>query len=459
MKVKRRNTDLPVSMIYPHPDNPRREVGDITELAESIKSNGIFQNLTVVWGGKGVEKAFPDIDDPDGYTVIIGHRRLAAAKAAGLDVVPCMVAEMDDREQAATMLLENMQRSDLTIYEQAQGFQMMLDLGETQDGIAAKTGFSKTTIRHRLKLLELDPEELRQAQDRQATLNDYIELEKIKDPADKNEALKAIGTSDFKWKVQRIIAREGAAANLKSNIAVFESKGLKPIPFESRFDYKQVGYYTMSKAIDDKGVQELGELIEKGAIYYTVSKDDPQYAWAYIYTEAAKPTAEETAAEKSREQENEKRRERDAKLRDVEEQARALRERFVKGFANREHIMYLTEKMLTDNRLDDIDYEIVAGLLGLDFSEYDYTTLHEFLESKGYTEIVQRNPEKVMLCILASLYNCSGYAAMLHEFTGYYKRNSNLEKWYAILSHVGYRLSSDERKLLSGTHEYFLKAD
>lgn len=143
----------------------------------------------------------------------------------------------------------------------------------------------------------------------------------------------------------------------------------------------------------------------------------------------------------------------------VEEQARALRERFVKGFTNREHIMYLTEKMLTDSHLDDIDYEIVASLLGLDFSEYDYTTLHEFLESKGYTEIVQRNPEKVMLCILASFYNCSGYAAMLHEFTGYYKRNSNLEKWYAILSHVGYRLSSDERKLLSGTHEYFLKAD
>lgn len=215
MKVRDRDTELPVNMIYPHPNNPRRDVGDVTELAESIKANGIFQNLTVVWGGKGVEVAHPDEDDPDGYTVIIGHRRLAAAKAAGLETVPCMVVEMDEREQAATMLLENMQRADLTVYEQAQGFQMMLDLGETQEGIAKKTGLSKTTIRHRLKLLELDQEELRKAEERQATFADYIELEKIKDPEKKNEALKTIGTQNFKWKVNQIISQENAGENLK----------------------------------------------------------------------------------------------------------------------------------------------------------------------------------------------------------------------------------------------------
>ena len=66
----------------------------------------------------------------DLYRVVIGHRRLAAAKLAGLAEVPCAVVEMTEQEQIATMLLENMQRSDLTVYEQAQGFQMMLDLGE-----------------------------------------------------------------------------------------------------------------------------------------------------------------------------------------------------------------------------------------------------------------------------------------------------------------------------------------
>ena len=59
------------------------------------------------------------------------------------------------------MLEENMQRSDLTIYEQAQGFQLMLDLGDTEEQIAEKTGFSKTTIRRRLNIAKLNQDELK----------------------------------------------------------------------------------------------------------------------------------------------------------------------------------------------------------------------------------------------------------------------------------------------------------
>ena len=95
---------LPLDKLHPHPDNPRKEIGDVTELADSIKSKGVMQNLTVV-------------PAKDGYTVIIGHRRCAAAKLAGLKEVPCVIVEMSDREQVATMLLENMQRVDLTPYE------------------------------------------------------------------------------------------------------------------------------------------------------------------------------------------------------------------------------------------------------------------------------------------------------------------------------------------------------
>ena len=86
------------------------------------------------------------------FTVVIGHRRLAAAKLAGLKEVPCVIASMDAKEQVRTMLLENMQRSDLTVYEQAQGFQMMLDMGDSVEDIAAKSGFSKTTVRRRVKI-------------------------------------------------------------------------------------------------------------------------------------------------------------------------------------------------------------------------------------------------------------------------------------------------------------------
>lgn len=91
---------LPVDRLHPHPDNPRKDLGDLSELADSIKANGIFQNLTVV-----VDDLTSTISD---FTVIIGHRRLAAAKMAGLTEVPCVIAEMDQREQVQTMLLENM---------------------------------------------------------------------------------------------------------------------------------------------------------------------------------------------------------------------------------------------------------------------------------------------------------------------------------------------------------------
>ena len=115
---------IPVSKLWRHPDNPRKDLGDVTELAESIKVNGVLQNLTVVPLIGEITKKW----DGESYRVIIGHRRLAAAKLAGLEELPCVVVEMSEREQLSTMLTENMQRSDLTVYEQAQGFQMMLDM-------------------------------------------------------------------------------------------------------------------------------------------------------------------------------------------------------------------------------------------------------------------------------------------------------------------------------------------
>ena len=92
---------------------------------------------------------------------LIGHRRCAGAKLAGVKEVPCIIKEgLSKNEQILIMLEENMQRSDLTVFEQAQSFQMMLDLGETETSIAEKTGFSKTTVRHRLNIAKLNQKEL-----------------------------------------------------------------------------------------------------------------------------------------------------------------------------------------------------------------------------------------------------------------------------------------------------------
>ena len=133
---------IPIGSLLHHPKNPRQDLGDLTELADSIRARGVMQNLTVV--------KCPEEEGK--YWVVIGNRRLEAARMAGLDSLPCSVAEMDEKEQLATMLMENMQRQDLTVYEQAQGFQMMMDLGFTQKEISEKTGFSESTVRNRLKL-------------------------------------------------------------------------------------------------------------------------------------------------------------------------------------------------------------------------------------------------------------------------------------------------------------------
>ena len=187
---------IEVSKILPHPDNPRRNLGDIQELSDSIRANGVFQNLTVV----------PQGDSK--YTVIIGHRRLAAAKKAGLSVVPCVVTEMTPQEQVRTMLMENIQRSDLTLYEQAQGFQMMLDMGETVESIAKDCGFSQTTVRRRVRLLDLDADKFKKSEARGATLQDYMELDKIESPELKNKALDAIGTANFREVLKKAIEEE-----------------------------------------------------------------------------------------------------------------------------------------------------------------------------------------------------------------------------------------------------------
>ena len=216
---------IPVRLLAHHPDNPRKDLGDLSELTESVKARGILQNLTVVPGpipkGTGWQ---------NGYTVVIGNRRMEAAKAAGLETVPCVIAKMSDAEQIQTMLMENMQRSDLTVYEQAQGFQMMIDFGDTAEGVSEKTGFSETTIRKRLKIAELDQETLKTVSTRQVTLGDFDLLAKIDDLSKRNEVLTTVGTDEFRVRYQQALTEQEIAKKLPSireKVAVSGARELK----------------------------------------------------------------------------------------------------------------------------------------------------------------------------------------------------------------------------------------
>ena len=108
--------EVEISKLHPHEDNPRKEIGNITELTESVKKNGILQNLVIV----------PATGYRHGeFWILAGARRFEAAKTAGLKTVPCEVRDNLSRaEQIEIMLSENMQRHELTFLEETQGVQM-----------------------------------------------------------------------------------------------------------------------------------------------------------------------------------------------------------------------------------------------------------------------------------------------------------------------------------------------
>ena len=215
-------TRLPADVLRAHPDNPRKDLGDIEELTESIKANGIMQNLTVI----------PTKDLPGGdpkserYTILIGHRRFAAGKAAGVTEFPCCIMRgLSHAEQVAIMLEENIQRTDLTLREQAEGMQMLLDLGESYKTITKKTGFSETTIRHRVNLLKLDSD-LFEKKQHQLTLADFAKLESIPEER-RDEALKeAESSNDIQAAVERIKLEEQKKKAIASARSDLEDLGL-----------------------------------------------------------------------------------------------------------------------------------------------------------------------------------------------------------------------------------------
>lgn len=158
--------DLPVEDLHPNPNNPRRQVGDVADLEASIRSQGIKQPLLVTPTGE------TDIDGHAQYRVVIGHRRLAAAKQAGLESVPAIIERMDARREREVMLVENSQRSDLTPIEEADGYQGLLDLGVGVKEMAEKTGRSDRFVRRRLKIARI-PQETRDMQRELARSTDF----------------------------------------------------------------------------------------------------------------------------------------------------------------------------------------------------------------------------------------------------------------------------------------------
>jgi ParB family transcriptional regulator, chromosome partitioning protein len=133
---------MPISALRPNPLNPRGglDTAGLENLADSIRAQGVLQPLLVTPGG----------------VVVAGHRRLAAARLAGLTEVPVIVRDLDAIQQQEIILVENLQREDLSAVEEARAYRQLLDGGHTTAQLARRVGVTTARINSRLVLLKLD---------------------------------------------------------------------------------------------------------------------------------------------------------------------------------------------------------------------------------------------------------------------------------------------------------------
>ena len=141
---------IPIDKIRPNPDQPRKHIGDVRELADSIREKGVLEPLLVRY-----------IPREDTYYIISGERRYHASQAAGLHELPCIEKVADDAETLELALIENLQRKDLTPFEEADGLQRLAEQFDyTHDDIARKIGRARSSVTE-IMSLRLIPDEVR----------------------------------------------------------------------------------------------------------------------------------------------------------------------------------------------------------------------------------------------------------------------------------------------------------
>ena len=175
--------ELPIYKIEPNPDQPRREFDEVElqALADSISVHGVIQPLTVR-------------EMPNGYyQIIAGERRWRAARLAGISDVPVVVMEADDRKTMELALIENLQRQDLNVVEEALGYQALIDsYGLTQEEAAQRVGKSRPAVANTLRLLTLPGAVLEKLKDGQLSAGHARAILSLKNEKKQLEAAQKI---------------------------------------------------------------------------------------------------------------------------------------------------------------------------------------------------------------------------------------------------------------------------
>lgn len=148
---EKQTTELRLSQIVPNRDQPRKDFDDeeLRQLADSIAKHGLIQPILV--------RPLQD----GSYQIVAGERRWRASRLAGLDKVPVVIREMDDRETMEVALIENLQREDLNPIEESLGYKQLMDTyGLTQEQVSSRVGKSRSAVANALRLLSLNENEI-----------------------------------------------------------------------------------------------------------------------------------------------------------------------------------------------------------------------------------------------------------------------------------------------------------
>lgn len=447
-------TYIEAGHIRPHPENPRKDLGDLSELVESIKKNGILQNLTVI----------PVENEPGEYMTIIGHRRYAAGTQAGIEKFPCQIAEnLTPREQMSIMLEENMQRNDLTIWEQANGFQMMLDLGETEESIAEKTGFSKTTVIHRLNIAKLNKKVLQEKEkdeNFQLSLKDLYELEKIPDIKIRDKILKESSDSNNLVQKARSAVRDMKRREReKAYIKLCEDDGIKPAP-EGAENERYSGIWEIVKEfdLDDdvKGKTGCKAKAKEKELFYIVY-------WGRTFTiitkkpkEKKKLTPEETA-----------KKEKDKRIKEIKAMRKIMaaeRMEFIRTCIKEKFKPESGKPEDMQPRLFNLLIK-AGGYMGESVLKKYFTGEGWFSDSKPAEEIAEYEKQRDSLSLLHKMmiYAADSVGEKdLTEWNGFYRKEYGglVMELDEILALFGFSYSNEDfYKVAEGSHRFYEKKE
>lgn len=442
--------NIPINELHPHPSNPRKDLGDLSELVESIRTVGIKQNLTVV----------PD-RDADGneiessYTVIIGHRRLAAAKEAGFSEVPCAIdTDITPAEQIALMLHENMQRRQLTPQEEGLGFQQLqLEFGWSVGRISEYSGFSETTVRDRLRITQFDKAKVKKAYEdegRQPKLVEFEALSRVKNEETRNKLLDKIGTFGFMAMVQTALEEEAEAVFMERwNSCKYKRLKSIKVPDDG--------------VIDENFLASLPTLPDRQRHHYIHFDRYAGEKRLTFYTKV-KPVKQESSKEALQRRENIAKAWAD--LEALGKKYYQLRKNFVDGYCchSREQVMLVMQGAVfagvssaarydSSKRLKEM--EKILGIEPPDANAYVPETERTLKLIGKLREIKKSDVTSFVYQLFTDSDEVECYGWNTKNWPVHSSKRPEKIALYAWLESLGFETSDEEKALLDGSHEVF----